>query len=159
MIQRFAALMVVAGLGTGVVLRILAGRQRFGTFLALAHLPLLYHVTVTTVSAFGSGITALHIGLFALGGVVIGALGSVIGRRLIALRPWWAAVTPGLSLVAYLVAAVLPFSRALRAAGVTLDTVPLFGTILGVVFTVAALVPFAPPPVTGPRLPRFPWQR
>ena len=40
MIQRFAALMLVAGLGTGLVLRIVAGRGRFGTFVAGANLPL-----------------------------------------------------------------------------------------------------------------------
>lgn len=144
MLQRFAALMLVAGLGTGLVLRILAGRGRFGTFLVLAYLPLLYHVVVTTVTSLRSGIEPLYAGLYAVGGCLIGAVGVTVGRKLIAGRPWWAAVTPALSLAVYLVAAVLPFSFAVRAADVTLDTVPLFGAILGVVFTAAALLPFAP---------------
>lgn len=159
MILRFAALMLVAGLGTGVVLRIVAGRGRLGTFVVLAHLPMLYHLVVTLVAGLRAGVEPLYSGLFAVGGAVLLSIGALLGRRMTISRPWWAAVMPALTLGAYLLVAVLPFGYALRSAGASLDTVPLFGAILATIFTVSALLPFAPPPVTGPRLPRFPWQR
>lgn len=159
MIQRFAALMLVAGLGTGVVLRIVAGRARFGTFVAAAHLPLVYHLVVTALAGLGAGVEPLHLGLFAIGGVVIVVVGTLLGRSFVITRSWWAAAMPAVTLAVYLLVAVLPFSYALRAVGASLDTVPLFATVLGIIFTVSALLPLAPPPVTGPRLPRFPWQR
>lgn len=159
MIQRFAALMLVAGLGTGLVLRIVAGRRRFGTFVAIAHLPIVYHLVVTLVAGYRAGVEPLYLGLFALGGAALALLGVVLGRKMMAARPWWASLMPGLTLAAYLAVAVLPFSIALRGTGASLDTVPLFGAVLATIFTVSALLPFAPPPVTGPRLPRFPWQR
>ena len=159
MIQRFAALMLVAGLGTGLVLRIVAGRGRFGTFVAGASLPLVYHLVVTVLAGSRAGVEPLQLGLFAVGGAVIALVGVLLGRRGVATRPWWAVATPAVTLAVYLLAAVLPFSYVLRSAGASLDTVPLFGAILGTIFTVSALLPFAPPPVTGPRLPRLPWQR
>ncbi|HET8986538.1 MAG TPA: hypothetical protein VFN03_12340 [Trueperaceae bacterium] len=159
MIQRFAALMVVAGLGTGAVLRIVAGRGRFATFVAVAHLPVLYHVVVTVFAGLRAGVEPLPIGLYAIGSLVLMAAGVYLGRRMTARRPWWAAFMPAATLAAYLLLAVLPFGYALRGTGAGFDTVPLFGAVLATIFTVSALVPFAPPPVTGPRLPRFPWQR
>jgi len=151
--------MLVAGLGTGVVLRIVAGRGRFGTFVAVAYLPVLYHMVVTAVAGLRAGVEPLYLVPFAVGSVVLLLIGAFVGRRMIAGRPWWAAVAPGLTLVAYGLVAVLPFSYALRGSGASLDTVPLFGAVLATIFAVSALLPFAPPPVAGPRLPRFPWQR
>jgi len=159
MIQRFAALMLVAGLGVGVVLRIVAGRGRFGTLAAVAHLPVLYHLVVTTLAGVRVGVEPLYLALFAVGGLLLLLAGLALNRRLVIARPWWAVLMPAVTLAAYLLVAVLPFSFVLRDWGARLDTVPLFGAILGTIFTVSALVPFAPPPVSGPRLPRFPWQR
>jgi hypothetical protein len=118
-----------------------------------------YHVVVTVLAGFRAGVEPLHVGLYAVGSVVLMAIGMYLGRRMTARRPWWAAFMPGMTLAAYLLLAVLPFGYALRAAGASFDTVPLFGAVLATIFTTSALLPFAPPPVTGPRLPRFPWQR
>lgn len=144
MIQRFAALVLIAGLGTGLVLRILAGRSRFGTFAVLAHAPIVYHLVVTALAGLRGGVQTLHVGAFAVAGAALVLAGALVARRLVRGRPWWAAVTPVLSLGLYLLAAVLPFSFALRAASTALATLPLVGAVLGIVFTVAALLPFAP---------------
>lgn len=159
MIQRFAALVLVAGLGTGLVLRIVAGRGRFGTFVVLAQLPVLFHVVTTGVVGFRAGVGTLATGLFLLGGLLIVLFAALLGRRLTHHRAWWAVCMPALAMALYLLAAVLPYGTAMRAADVRLDTAPLFGAILGVVFTVAALVPFVPRPASRQRTPRLPWQR
>jgi hypothetical protein len=146
--------MVVAGLGTGAVLRIVAGRGRFGTFVAAAHLPMLYHVVVTIFAGFRAGVEPLHVGLFALGGLELLGTGAYLGRRMTARRPWWAAFIPAMTLAAYLLLAVLPFGYALRGVAASFDTVPLFGAVLATIFTTSALLPFAPPPVTAARVRR-----
>lgn len=159
MIQRFAALVLVAGLGSGLVLRIVAGRGRFGTFVVLAHLPVLYHLVVTGVVGYRSGVAPLATGLFLLGSLLIVLVSALLGRRLTHHRAWWAVCTPALAMALYSLAAVLPYAAAMRAADVRLDTAPLFGAILGVVFTASALVPFVPRPASQQRQPRLPWQR
>ena len=159
MIQRFAALMVVAGLGTGLVLRIVSGRGRFGTYVVAAHLPVAYHLVHTSLVGFRAGVEPLFTLLFGLGSLLLVLIGALLGRRLTHHRAWWAVCTPALVMAVYLLAGVLPYSAALQGAAVRIDTAPLFGAILGCVFFVALLVPFAPKPVAQPRLPRFPWQR
>ena len=159
MIQRFAALVLVAGLGTGLVLRIVSGRGRFGTFVVLALLPVAFPVVATGIVGFRAGDDPLLTGIYLVGSLALVLIGALLGRRLTTHRAWWAVCMPALVMALYLLAAVLPYSATLRAADVRLDTAPLFGAILGVVFTVAVLVPFVPKPVAQPRLPRFPWQR
>jgi len=125
----------------------------------LAQLPVLFHVVTTGVVGFRAGVGTLATGLFLLGGLLIVLFAALLGRRLTHHRAWWAVCMPALAMALYLLAAVLPYGTAMRAADVRLDTAPLFGAILGVVFTVAALVQFVPRPASRQRTPRLPWQR
>lgn len=158
MLIRFGALAALAGLGVGAVLRVALGRRRFALLVVIAHLPLLYHLARVGAAGNRAGLPTSWTAALAGAGLLLMLLGMLVGRASATRRPWLAVVTPGLVAAVYLLLPVLLYNLQLTRSAVNLDSVATYAYVLAAVFMVALLVPFAPPPVTTPRLPRMPWQ-
>lgn len=159
MLVRFGALMALVGLGVGGLLRLALGRRRFGLLVVIAHLPVLYHVLRLTAAGTRAGLPDAWTLALAGSGLLLMLAGMLFGRASTRRRPWLAAAMPALVAVVYLVGPALLYNAQLARAVVALDSITTFAYVLATVFMVAALLPFAPPPVSGPRLPRLPWRR
>lgn len=159
MLIRFGALAALVGLGLGAILRVALGRRRFGTLLVIAHLPILYHLVRVALAGVDAGLPNSWTLAFVGAGLLLMLLGIAFGRAAIARRPLLAAATPLIVLAVQLLGPTLIYNGRLAQAVVSLDSLATFAYALATIFFVATLVPFVPPPVSGPRLPRLPWQR
>ena len=92
-------------------------------------------------------------------GLVLMLLGIIVGRAAIARRPLLAAASPLIVAALQLLGPTLIYNGRLAQAVVNLDSLATFAYLIATIFFVAILVPFVPPPVQGPRVPRLPWQR
>lgn len=144
MLTRLGALMIVAGLGVGVLLRVVLGRRRMPALVAIAHLPVLVHVVLVIDAGRRAGIGAPITLLFAGAGLALGLAGTLLGRSLHARRPWIAALTPALTAAVYLLVPVLLYNHQLAQTAVRLGSLATFGYTLSTVFFVAVLLTFAP---------------
>lgn len=159
MLIRFGALAALVGLGLGALLRLLLGRRRFKTLLVIAHLPLVYHVARVSLAGRAAGLPGSWTLIFGAAGLLLMVIGMLLGRALVERRPWFAAMVPAIVAALYLLGPALIYNSRLAAAVVALDSLTTFGYLLATILLVAVLLPFAPPPVKGPRLPRAPWRR
>jgi len=141
-------------LGVGALLRLLLGRRRFGTLVVLAHLPLLYHVTRVALAGRRAGVDDLWTLAFVGAGLLLMVVGMLVGRLLSTKRPWPAVFVPAIVAAVYLLVPTTIYNSRLASAVVALDSLTTFGYLLATIFLVAMLLPFAPPPVARPRLPR-----
>ncbi len=144
MIVRLGAVMVLAGLGVGVLLRVILGRRSMATITTIAHVPLLVHVAMVVVAGRRAGIGTGPTLLFAGAGLVLFALGVAVAWWLHARRPWLAAATPALTAVVYLALPVVLYNHLLAQSPVRLGSLTTFGYGLATVFFVCALLAFAP---------------
>ena len=159
MLIRLGALAALVGLGLGAILRVALGRRRFGTLLVIAHLGIIYHLVRVGLAGYRAGLPDGWTLAFVAAGVVLMLLGIVLGRAAIARRPWLAAASPAIVAAVHLLGPTLVYNGMLAQAVVNLDSIATFAYLVAVIFFVAVLVPFAPPPVQAPRMPRLPWQR
>lgn len=159
MLIRFGALAALVGLGLGALLRLVLGRRRFGALLLVAHLPIIYHLVRVGLAGRMAGLPDAWTLAFTGAGLLLMLLGIVLGRASVARRPWLAAFMPAIVAAIYLLGPALIYNGRLAQAVVALDSIATFAYLLATILFVAVLVPFAPPPVAGPRLPRMPWQR
>lgn len=154
MLIRFGALAALVGLGVGALLRLLLGRRRFPLLLTLAHLPLLYHLVRVALAGRRAGVDDTWTLAFVAAGLLLLLVGIFLGRALVGRRPWLAAVMPALVAALYLLGPTVIYNSRLAVAVVALDSLTSFAYILSTILFVALLLPFAPPPAKGPRLPR-----
>lgn len=144
-LSRLAVGLLLAGLAIGVGLRATVGRRRFRALLALTLIvPAVLHAGAVTVGALLQHASPWGAVAFLAGGAVVVATGTWAGRRWIAGRGLWAALTPLLTGVVY---TALPFglySLALRRQGTDLDVVPTALYLGACLFGAALLLPFAP---------------
>lgn len=155
MLTRLVALAVVGGLGAGLVLRIWLGRGRFKLLVTLATLPVVAHAALTLAAGVRAGVAPVGAGAFLAGALVVAAVGVVLGRRSVAVRPWLAVFTPLLSAAVYAAVPLLLFYFALRDAGARLDVLAAAGLVTLALFATCVLVSFAPPSLAS-RQPRVP---
>lgn len=149
-LTRLSGALLMAGLVVGLVLRLVLTRGRLRTLLGLALVPLPLHMAVVALAAVNHGAALLGLGLFLVGGLGVGAVGWLIGRRAIPRRAWLAALTPSLVALAY---GLLPFalySWHLRATGIDLDIIPTAVYLGATLFATGALLVFVPAPPAGP---------
>ncbi|HZJ10542.1 MAG TPA: hypothetical protein VFD39_12660 [Trueperaceae bacterium] len=159
MLVRFGALMALVGLGLGALLRLVLGRRRFGLLVVIAHLPVIYHVFRVTSAGVRAELPDGWSLAFAGSGVALMLIGMLVGRASTTRRPWLAAAMPAIVAAIYLVGPALIYNAQLAEAVVALDSITTFAYVLATILMVAMLVPLAPPPMTGPKLPRMPWRR
>ncbi|HEX7001179.1 MAG TPA: hypothetical protein VF164_05730 [Trueperaceae bacterium] len=148
MIVRLGAVMVLAGLGIGVLLRVILGRRRMAAITTVAHVPLLVHVVMVVEAGRRAGLDTGATLLFVGAALVLFVAGVAVAWRLAARRPWLAAVSPALTAVVYLALPVLLYNHLLSQTSVRLGSLATFGYGLATVFFVCALLAFAP---RGPR--------
>ncbi len=144
MLVRLGALMVVAGLGVGALLRVVLGRRRMAALTTVAHLPLLVHVVLVVDAGRRAGIGSTATIVFAASGALLFLVGTFLARSLCSGRPWLAAITPALTAVVYLALPVVLYNHLLAQTPVRLGSLATFGYGLATVFFVCALLPFAP---------------
>lgn len=148
MLARLVALAVVGGLGVGLVLRVLLGRQRFPLLAALAHVPLLVHTLVAARGGWVEGVGPTAVLAFLASGLVLAGAGAALGYRWADTRPLLAALTPGITGVVYTFLPFLLFERAVSltaAAGrLPLTSFGVFFFFVASLLAVCALLPFAP---------------
>lgn len=144
MITRFGALSVLAGLGVGLLLRVVLGRRRMPALATVAHLPLLVHIVLVIDAGRRAGIAATATLLFAVASVVLFVVGVLLARRLYTMRPWIAAAMPALTAAVYLALPVVLYNHLLSQTSVRLGSLASFGYGLATVFFVCALLAFAP---------------
>lgn len=159
MLIRFGALMALVGLGLGALLRLALGRRRFALLVVVAPLPVLYHLFRVSAAGASAGVPATWTLAFMGAGLVLMVAAMLLGRAMVRRRPWLAVAMPGIFAAVYLLGPALIYNWRLAQEVVALDSIATFAYVLATIFVVAILVPFAPPPATGPKLPRMPWQR
>ena len=150
-LTRLAGGLLLAGLFTGVVLRLTLGRRRFATLLTvLVLVPAVLHAGYVSVHALAHRAAALAwLGYLAAAVLVVGA-GSLLGRRWVDGRGLWAALAPLLTGAVY---GALPFalySWSLRRQSIDLDVVPTALFLGACLFGSALLLPFVPGGDGGP---------
>lgn len=148
MLARLVALAVVGGLGVGLVLRVLLGRQRFPLLAALAHVPLLVHTLVAARGGWVEGVGPTAVLAFLASGLVLAGTGAALGYRWADTRPLLSALTPGITGVVYTFLPFLLFERAVSLQAVAgrlpLTSFGVFFFFAFVVLAVCLLLPFAP---------------
>lgn len=148
MLIRFGALAVLAGLGVGLLLRLLLGVRRFPALVAGAHLPLFVHALIVARGGWSEGAAPASVLTFLAAGVLLAVVGAVIGSRWADARPWVAAFLPGIAGLLYTFLPFLLFERVVSVVGAAgrlpLTSYGIFFLSLATVFVVCALLPFAP---------------
>lgn len=162
-VTRLAGWLVVAGLLVGLVLRLALGRRRFtGLLTAALLLPWVLHAGYASVQVAVRGFSGWGVLAFAVGGALLAAAATWLGRRLADRWGLLAALLPAALGIVYGLGPFLLLSMALRRAGIDLDVVPTAAYAGACLFATAALLPFAPrasrPGRTG-HGPAWPWKR
>lgn len=149
-LTRLAGVLVLAGLGVGLVLRVTLTRSRLRALVGWALLPLVAHLALVTLAAVQHGARPLGLALYLAVSGAVGGGGWILGRRHAVRRAWLSALTPALVAVVY---GLLPFalySWRLRAAGIDLDIIPTAVYLGATLFATAALLVFVPAPPAPP---------
>lgn len=154
-LTRLSVVVVLVGLITGLVLRVVLKRVELRVLMLISLVPWLVHEVVIVFQAHAHGAPAVATLLFAASGLTIALAGAVWGWRAARRRRFVTALMPLIVAVAY---GGIPFAIYvgwLRRSSIGVDALTTVAYVSASLFAASALIVIAP---RSPRV-KWPWPR
>ncbi len=151
-LTRFAAVMIIAGLIAGLILRVVVKGRYLRSLMLVGMVPWLVHMLVVVIAALSNRAPVGGVLVFAAAGFTLATVGTWFGWRQATKRAWLMALTPLLVALAYLALPVLVFGLWLNRLSIPLDSFVAVVYMWGSLFATSALL------VLAPRTPVGPWR-